>query len=285
VAVPGLELSRIAPALLTGSWATFAGELCRYTFVVELPATEIYGHTREPDTMYKLYSIGSTTSDLAKLVVLAAYDAADFTAGAPTGFLHWNSWGGNQLAAPLEDRLAPEQLLFRRRQPPGYQTLPLDRLRGLTSCTESVDGLRELDVSNHGHTYVDSETQEKRPLFMDLEASSDGLGTLLASGSPDKGAVKLRIAYSVGRIPPVVWDLVHADLQYDSVEAALPYVSDAAYVPAGGIGTSGDWDRTRATAAFGTFYDGKLPRRPSFPRSHEAPFLQRPTTDWFEGVY
>ena len=30
VAVPGLDVSRIASGLLKGSWATFGGELCRY---------------------------------------------------------------------------------------------------------------------------------------------------------------------------------------------------------------------------------------------------------------
>lgn len=290
VAVAGLDVSRISHQLLTGSWATFSGELCRYKFEVELSAAEIY---REPDTLesadtkYKLYSIGSAVPDLAKLVVFAAYDAADFTAGEYPRHILANSWGGNQLAAPLDDRLAPEELLFRSRRPDGYATIPIDRLRGLTSCADEYgrgDGIRELDVSNHGHTYTDPETQERRPLFMDLEASSDGLGTLLTPGRPSHGAEKLGIAYAVARIPPVVWDLVVATNNFPSVEAALPYVSDAAFVPQHNP-TTREWDRDHAAAAFGKFYEGKLPRKPTFPRSHEAEFLQRPENDWFEGVY
>ena len=79
-----------------------------------------------------------------------------------------------------------------------------------------------------------------------------------------------------------VWDLVDVhDASLDTAEAALRYVSDAAYVPARPLGNNPE----AAATAFDDYFKGKLPRRPAFPRSHEAEFLQRPANDWFHGVY
>ena len=289
VAVPGLDVLRIAPQLLTGSWATYSGQLCRYRVACEKTASEVYGaDAHNPEERLTLYSIGEPTAELAKLVVLSAYDAADFGVSPDYG-MEFNPFAGpygpNQLAAPLEDRMAPEELLFKARKLPGYHTIITDKLRGLVGTADGGQwsrGIRELDVSNHGHYFVDDDTKEKRVLFMDLERSSDGLGTLLQPGRPTRGVEKLQTAYAVGRIPPVVWDLVKVtDASLDTAEAALRYVSDAAYVPERPMGNN----REAAATAFDDYYKGKLPRRPAFPSSHEAEFLQRPANDWFHGVY
>lgn len=207
VAVPGLDVLRIAPELLTGSWATYSGQLCRYRVACEKTAGEVYGaNAYSPEDRLTLYSISEPTAELAKLVVLSAYDAAEFGVSHEGMGPFTGPWGPNQLAAPLEDRMAPEELLFKARKLPGYHTIPTDKLRGLVGTVdgdESSRGIRELDVSNHGHSFVDDDTKEKRVLFMDLDRSSDGLGTLLQPGKPARAVDKLQTAYAVGRIPPV----------------------------------------------------------------------------------
>ena len=188
VAVPGLDVLRIAPELLTGSWAT-SGQLCRYRVACEKTADEVYGaNAYSPEDRLTLYSISEPTAELAKLVVLSAYDAAEF------GVSHEGMGPLARLAAPLEDRMAPEELLFKARKLPGYHTIPTDKLRGLVG---TVDSWHTLDV-NHGHPWTD--TKEKRVLFMDLDRSSDGLGTLLQPGKPTRAVEKLQTAYAVGRM-------------------------------------------------------------------------------------
>lgn len=301
VTVPGLDFKRIDGQLLKGSYANYSGQLCRYEFIVERTVAEIYGRRSPTDDgakLHKLYALGAAVEDLPKLIVLSAIHAAGFQKDYQGGYFMPHR-RPEALAAPLDDPWAGEGVsLFLRHPPPGYVTLPLDRLRGLV-------GVRELETSNHGVIYTDPQTKELRPLLMDAESASAGLGTLLVGGRPKKSADNLRYAYRVGRVPPVVWDVIDCCPPIPPPNPPMPpnawvpnnpeaqqrlremhYVPDAAYVPDGNDGVMGQqWNRERAAAAFKQFYEGKLPRYPLFPCSHEADFLQRPTKDWFAGVH
>lgn len=136
-------------------------------------------------------------------------------------------------------------------------------------------------------------------MLMDAASASAGLGALLVGGNPRKSADNLRYAYRVGRVPPVVWDVINCQsdtpgigggvqsAEVQQYRSEMHYVPDAAYVPRpeDPVNVGQQWDPNRAAAAFKQFYEGKLPRYPTFPSSHEAEFLQRPTKEWFAGVH